>query len=251
MSDEDMIRITEADLGGPSKDDLIVIDGNRDLPGQQSASEGAKKPAIQWDGMEPEQATKEPVDIVLLIDTSGSMGADDYPPNRLAAAKEAAGLFTRHKVIQRYNDRVAVIGFGGNAGVVHALDSNLEKVAASLDKLAITHTGTMIGAALQAAVQELNRYNSKRRAIVLLSDGGDEYDNSAPLAVAGSLKGIKVFTIGIGTLKGGMATLPHGRQKVFVNEQLLKQIAKVTGGEYLFAPDVAQLRSVYAKLADY
>jgi len=109
----------------------------------------------------------------------------------------------------------------------------------------------MIGAALLAASRELRRYTGRRQAIVLLSDGGDEYDTSKPLEVARNLKGIRVFAIGMGTLKGGIAKLPHGQQTVFLNEQLLKQIAIITGGEYLHAPDVPQLQRVYTSLADY
>ena len=71
------------------------------------------------------------------------------------------------------------------------------------------------------------------------------------MKVAGGLTPVKVFTIGIGTTKGGMAQLPHGRQRVILNEELLRQIAKITGGEYLYAPDVPQLQQIYQKLADY
>lgn len=234
MSDEDIIRITEKDVGATPKGSGIVIREIDLIPFSDDTA-----PA------------KEPVDIMLVIDTSGSMGADDYSPNRLASAKEAAKMFARRKVTQDYNDRVGVIGFGGSATVFHPLDSNLDKVASSIDKLRITHSGTMIGTGLRAAQKELGRHKSKRQAIVLLSDGGDEYDSSKPLEVARSLKGIKVFAIGIGTLKGGMAKLPHGRQKVFLNEKLLKQSAKVTGGEYLYAPDVPRLQQIYTRLADY
>lgn len=214
------------------------------------------QPVAIWDptatpGGQPQVQGKEPVEIVLLIDTSGSMGADDYKPNRLRAAQDAARAFTMRKVMQNYKDRVAVIGFGGSAQLIHPLDSNLDKVAASIDALAITHTGTMLGAALQAAQQELLNSGAKRRAIVLLSDGGDEYDSSQPVKVASAFQHIKVFTIGIGTLKGGNANLPHGQQRVTLNEDVLKQIAKVTGGDYLYAPDVPELQKIYLRLADY
>lgn len=233
MSDTEIIRITDEDLAAVVPLDILTLTG------------------IEWSPDSDKPPSKEAVDIVLLIDTSGSMGADDYSPNRLDAAKQAAKLFTQRKVTQNYNDRVAIIGFGGSAQVVQPLESDLTKVALSIDKLSITHSGTMIGAALQAGQRELKRYNSKRQAMVLLSDGGDDYDSSQPVKVAGGLAPIKVFTIGIGTTKGGMAQLPHGRQRVVLNEELLRQIAKITGGEYLYAPDVPQLQQIYQKLADY
>jgi Ca-activated chloride channel family protein len=243
MPEEDVIHITDEEIEAtppqPQKQQEVIVINETDLIGQSDYMMG------------PKPASKQSVDIILLIDTSGSMGADDYPPNRLAAAKEAAKMFTKRKVVQNYNDRVGVIGFGGSAKVVHPLDPNLDKVAVSVDKLKMTHSGSMIGTALQAALRELNRYKSKRRAVVLLSDGADKYDSSNPVKVASNMQGIKVFTIGIGTVKGGMAVLPHGKQKVYLNEKVLRQIAEATGGEYLYAPDVPELQQIYLRLADY
>ena len=62
---------------------------------------------------------------------------------------------------------------------------------------------------------------------------------------------VKLFTIGIGTVKGGAAKLPHGVQTVFLNEKLLRRLAEVAGGDYLYAPDLDALRRVYQRLADY
>lgn len=241
---------TESSL--PEREPDITI-RETDLIGPVAPETSDKKVGADW---QPNQVdytapSKEPVDIVLLIDTSGSMGADDYPPDRLSAAKEAARMFTRRKVIQGYDDRVCVIGFGGTATVAHHLDTDLEKVALAIDALKMTHSGSMVGVALQVAFRELAHGKNRRRAIVLLSDGADEYDSSEPAKIAGGMQGTKVFTIGIGTTKGGMAALPHGRQRVYLNEDLLRQIAKITGGDYLYAPDVLRLQEVYLKLADY
>lgn len=247
------ISISDEDLETPHghKHELEVIVRETDLVGQPDATSMAGKPGVHWTPAERQSASKEQADVILLIDTSGSMGADDYTPSRLQAAKDAAKLFTRRKVTQNYNDRVGVIGFGGTPKVYHPLDNDLDKVATSIDRLKITHTGTMIGRALRRAHKELERYGGERQAIVLLSDGGDEYDTSEPVAVARKLGAVKVFTVGIGTVKGGTAKLPHGRQKVRLNEEVLKRVAKATGGRYLYAPDVPQLQQVYADLADY
>jgi Ca-activated chloride channel family protein len=239
MNDE-IIRITDEDLEAVTDLDL-VLDGNNDRISMDPGLSSAQKPI----------ATKEAVDIILCIDTSGSMEASDYHPNRLQAAKDAALMFTKRKVTQNYNDRVGVIGFGGNARLVHALDSDLDNVAASISKLSVTHSGTMIGYALQAAHQELAKSRTSKRAIILLSDGGDDYDTSNPVKVAGSQSGIKVFTIGMGTLKGAVVDLPTGKQNVVLNESLLRNIAKVSGAKYLYAPDVPELQKIYLELADY
>jgi Ca-activated chloride channel family protein len=224
----DFIEISEADLRPPA-------------PG---AAPFAWPTAVQPPG-------KQAVDIILLIDTSGSMGATDYQPNRLAAAQDAARLFARHKVLQGYRDRVGVIGFGGQPTTVCPLTDDLDQVAAAIGRLTLTHTGTMIGHALRAAYAELGRYNSPRQGIVLLSDGADKYDTSQPETIAGKHRQVKLFTIGIGTVKGGAAKLPHGTQTVFLNEKLLHRLAQVAGGEYLYAPDLDALRRVYQRLADY
>jgi Ca-activated chloride channel family protein len=245
---EDTLKITDEDIEKQESTPTIQITGLDIMTDEGEIGKPAQP--IPWDVI-GQSSSKEPIDIILLIDTSGSMAATDYVPDRLTAAKEAATLFTKRKVVQNYNDRVAVIGFGGFATTVHPLDSNLEKVAASIGNLVITHTGTMIGTGLQAAAKELKGQNSKRQAIVLLSDGGDSYDTSRPVEIAQSLKGIKVFTIGMGTVKGAKVKLPHGEQQVMLNEQLLQQVSKITGGEYLYAPDAERLRSVYATLADY
>jgi Ca-activated chloride channel family protein len=236
MSDE-IISITEKDL-----EDAAGLNLMASPPDEHNLLSNWKP------GLQP-PIGKQAVDIILCVDTSGSMEAADYPPTRLEAAKEAALMFTRRKVTQNYSDRVGVIGFGGTATVIHPLDANLDAVAASILKLSITHSGTSLGVALQLAFQELARFNSPRQAVVLLSDGADEFDNSNPDKIAGSQKGIKVFTIGMGTLKG--AHVKFLGKSVSLNEDILRRIAKASGGEYLHAPGVSDLQRIYLKLADY
>jgi Ca-activated chloride channel homolog len=251
LDDNSLIEITENDIEEIQKQNSVTINLTDLIEPPDSGKQGSKEIPIPWNPPPPGTSQKESVDIILAIDTSGSMGADDYKPNRLEAAKQSAKLFTLRKVTQNYSDRVAIIGFGGQATVVHPLDSNLENVLASIEKLTITHTGTLLGPAIQTAASELQQHAGKRRAIFLISDGADEYDSSDPIKIASALNGIKIFTIGIGTIKGGKAKLPHGEQQVYRNEKRLKQIAEVTAGEYLYAPDVPQLQRVYMKLADY
>jgi Ca-activated chloride channel family protein len=247
LPDVETIEIDEADLMPATREPLVIEIDAADL---RTPDQPAEPSPFGWT-KKASTAGKAAVDIILLIDTSGSMGATDYQPNRLEAAREAARLFARRKVLQGYRDHVGIIGFGGGPTTVCPLTENLDAVTAAIDKLQITHTGTMIGAALTAAYAELKKHNSPRQGIELLSDGGDEYDTSKPETVAGQHKHIKLFTIGMGTTGGGMAKLPHGKQMVHLNEKLLKQLAELSGGQYLYAPNVDELRKVYQALADY
>lgn len=250
MNENDqIIRITEEDLRIDENDNLIIISDSELAPQKKKSNEFGI--LNQWSPeLQPGQS-KRSVDIILLIDTSGSMSAVDYPPDRLTAAKNSVKSFVQRKVLQNYNDQVGIIGFGGNTKIFFPLGNDIEKAAASLDGIAITHSGTMIGVALQKAYDILSKSKNPHKAIVLLSDGGDEYDKSQPVSIVSRNPGIKVFSIGIGTLKGGQAKLPHGSQRVFLNEALLKQIAKAGGGDYIYAPDVPELQKIYLKLADY
>lgn len=232
----------------------IVITPDDLVPEPKETNAGKRIP-IDWDEVKAVSAPgsgKAPVDIMLLIDTSGSMSANDYSPNRLEAAKKAALDFAQRKVVQRYSDRVGVISFGGHPNLRLAVTTDMDQVRRAIENIRdFTHDGTYLGPALSAAAQELEKAGGSKRAIILLTDGADEYDKSDPVGVARKMKNIKVFTVGIGTTKGGMAQLPHGMQKVFLNEKVLQQIAEATGGRYYYAPSLDQLREIYRNLADY
>lgn len=248
--DNGVIHIEEQDLSheqSQQKIDFVIEESDLvNLPNTPPVEKG-----LWGDWEKTTTVAKESVDIFLLIDTSGSMEADDFKPNRMEAAKQAAKLFCTHKVMRNYNDRVGVIGFGGSANLVHPLDSDLDSVEKSLIGLKITHSGTLIGTALQAAATQLAKSTTRKKAIVLLSDGADTFDSSDPVKVASALQGIVIFTIGMGTKAGAMVNLPTGKQQVVLNEAILKQIAKVTRGDYILATDIPTLQGIYQKLADY
>ncbi len=235
--EDDIIRISMEDLEKFEKD--------------VSGSGNSETNLSDWDPRKTTPNVKQPVDIILCIDTSGSMEATDYPPSRMVAAKQAALMFTNRKILQNYHDRVGVIGFGGQAAIYHPLDNKLDQVASAINQLQITHSGTMIGTALSLAHKELLKVKTKRGAIVLLSDGGDEYDTSNPVQTVSQFNSIKVFTVGLGTVKGADVSLPIGVVRVRLNETILKKIAKTTRGEYLHAPDIQELQKIYLRLADY
>ena len=196
-----------------------------------------------------EGASKIPIDIMLVIDSSGSMEATDYSPTRFDAAKEASSFFTTTKIIKGHQDRVGIITFGGDAVVQLSLTNDLRKVKEVILSLhEITHTSTAIGTALLRAADELTQEEpGRKKAIVLLTDG-ESFVGEDPAEVAQKLseEEIPVFAIGIGTEKGQeLAVGP-----VSLDEDTLKHIAKITHGEYFYAPDVPDLKRIYQTLAN-
>jgi len=196
-----------------------------------------------------EGASKIPIDIMLVIDSSGSMEATDYNPTRFEAAKEAASFFATTKIVKGYQDRVGIATFGGDAVVVLPLTGDLRKVKEAISSLhQITHTSTAIGTALLRAADELTQDEpGRKKAIVLLTDG-ESFVGDDPAEVAQKLneKEIPVFAIGIGTKKGQELSVGP----VSLDEETLKHIAKITCGEYFYAPDVPDLKRIYQTLAN-
>lgn len=194
-------------------------------------------------------SSKPQTNCVLALDCSGSMAASDYPPSRFEAAKKAARAFTTRKIIQGHCDRVGLIVFGGSAHIAQPLTEDLHLVEQAIDNVAgLTHTGTGIGEALRTASAMLTP--GPRRAVVLLSDG-ENTAGSDPRAVMYWLSGIQVYTIGVGSPKGQEIDLPGlGRVRVRLDDKLLSDISKHTGGRYYYAPGLADLIGIFTDLAD-
>lgn len=199
----------------------------------------------------PPAKAKASIDCVLAIDCSGSMMATDYPPSRFEAARKAARLFTTRKILQGYQDRVGLVGFGGSATVLQALTPDLSLVERAVDSVAMSHTGTGIGEALRVSRDVLCSVPGQaRRAIILLSDG----ENTAgqdPRELLGDMRGVAVYTIGLGSVKGQQIDLPGlGPVTVRLDEGMLRDIAQRAGGRYYFAPKAGDLLDIFATLAD-
>jgi Ca-activated chloride channel homolog len=223
-----------------------------------------------------------PIDVVLLIDTSGSMEAADMVPHRLGAAREAALCFANRKILKGGDDRVAVITFGGEPTKLCDLTLDHDAAKAAVEGIAaFTHSSTGIGSALQAAAKLLpptpagkkgsakdesdletgapgfrapkaakDAEGARRRAIILLTDG-ESYVGPDPRKVASTLDGIMIFTIGIGSPAGVELDIPGvGLTRVRLDEALLRDLAVRTGGEYFHAPTSAHLLRIYELLAD-
>lgn len=197
------------------------------------------------------------IDIVMAIDVSASMLAKDLLPNRLDALKNVASDFIK----ERPNDRIGLVEYAGESFTKTPITSDKAIVLRSLKEIkynTIIEGGTAIGMGLATAVNRLKDSESKSKVIILLTDGVNnagfiDPKTASELAVE---YGIKTYTIGLGT--NGMALspvaiLPNGkfqyaRVQVEIDEDLLKEIAKVTGGQYFRATNNRSLKEIYKEI---
>ncbi len=200
---------------------------------------------------------KEGIAIVIVIDISSSMLAEDFAPsNRLEVAKRQAIAFIRG----RSADRIGVVAFAGEAltQVPVTLDYPVVEQAVMDIKIGSLEDGTAIGSGLAVAVNRLRRSPDKSKVILLLTDGENNkglIDPRTAAATAGAY-GIKVYTIGVGT--EGEAPIPTGRGlgggfryeilPVKIDEVLLNEIATRTGGQYFRAKDSEALSRIFHQI---
>src|ERR1700761_2425868 len=180
----------------------------------------------------------EGIDIVLCLDISGSMLAQDFTPNRMEAAKNVAAEFIDH----RPTDRIGLVIFSGESFTMCPLttDRNVLKSQLYTVQSGLLEDGTAIGSGLATGVDRLRNSPSRSKVIILLTDGennGGLIDPNTAKEIAKEV-GVKVYTIGMGT--EGYAPVPYQtaggvvmtREKVNIDEKLLTQIANETGGHY-------------------
>lgn len=203
------------------------------------------------------ESSTEGIDIVLAMDISGSMLARDFEPDRITASKHLASEFASMRV----GDRISVVAFAGEAFTQCPLTSDKASVGTMLSRLrsGVVDDGTAIGNGLATAINRLRESGSKSKVVVLLTDGVNNRGQISPIMAAEIARdmGIKVYTIGVGTK--GQAPMPavdmFGNQTyvmadVEIDEQLLRSIAKTTGGEYFRAVDNEALKQIYARIDD-
>lgn len=207
------------------------------------------------------KAASEGIDIVLALDISGSMLAEDFEKDgkrqsRVEVVKDVVKEF----IGKRPNDRIAMIVFAGRPYTVCPLTLDHDWLVNSLPRVRVglIEDGTAIGSGLGSAVNRLRDIKAKSRVAVLLTDGVNNTGKLAPTMAAEAAKalGIKVYTIGVGA--GGIAPLPvmdaEGRKLGYrtiqadLDEDLLKRMAERTGGQYFRATDTRQLQQIYATI---
>jgi Ca-activated chloride channel homolog len=197
------------------------------------------------------QTEGEGIDIILCIDVSGSMTAQDFQPNRMEAAKKVAEDF----VDARPNDRIGVVIFAGESFTQCPLTTDHYVLKSQIAQIrnGLLEDGTAIGSGLATSVDRLRNSKSKSKVVILLTDGinnGGLIDPSTAKEIAKAFK-VKVYTIGVGT--DGYAPTPVStplgivmqNQKVSIDEKLLQNIAAETGGKYFRATDNSSLTKIY------
>ena len=205
--------------------------------------------------LKEEKVTTEGIDIVIATDISGSMLARDFQPDRLEAAKNTAIEFVEN----RTNDRIGLVVFAGESFTQCPItsDHGVVKKLMSEVKSGLIEDGTAIGMGLATAVNRLKDNDSESKVIILLTDGVNNKGFIDPLTASETAKefDIKVYTIGIGTK--GKAPYPtkdiFGRvilqnMEVNIDEALLKDIAKKTGGKYFRATNNQSLEKIYGEI---
>lgn len=193
-----------------------------------------------------EKLETEGIDIVLVLDTSGSMRAADFSPNRLVVARSVASDFVRG----RENDRIGFVTFATTAitrsplTIDHgALRQIIENTGFSNEKR------TAVGSALATAVNRLRESEAESRIIILLTDGENNAGDVDPITAAQLAKAmdIRVYTIGVGlrSENAGLMQRIFVGQPTPVDEGTLQEIAGITGGQYYRAEDEETLRRIY------
>lgn len=196
----------------------------------------------------------EGIDIMISLDISGSMLAEDFRPNRLEASKSVANEF----ILSRPNDNIGLALFAGKSFTQCPLTTDHAVLINLFNSISygMIEDGTAIGLGLANAVNRLKESKAKSKVVILLTDGDNNRGDIAPVTAGDLAKalGIRVYTIGVGSY--GMVNIPVqtplGQQYQQIesafDEQPLKEIAAMTGGKYFRATNNEKLRSIYAEI---
>jgi Ca-activated chloride channel family protein len=197
----------------------------------------------------------EGIDIVLAIDISSSMKAEDFKPNRLGAAKSVAKEF----VAGRTSDKIGLVAFSRKAITQSPLtvDYGLLQNFLGIIEIGMIPDGTAIGNAIAEAGKRLVSGREKSKVCILLTDGINNSGEIDPLTAAQAARslGIKIYTIGVGSI--GNAPYPvddpaFGKRYVYlpvqIDEEVLIEIAKITEGRYFRATDTKKLEEIYREI---
>jgi Ca-activated chloride channel homolog len=206
-------------------------------------------------GITSEDVHTQGIDIVLVLDISSSMLAEDLQPNRLEAAKAVAADF----VNGRRSDRIGLVAFAGEAFTQVPLTLDYSVVTTLLGELdpGMIQDGTAVGMGLATAVKRLQASDAASKVVILLTDGRSNRGEIGPVTAAQMAKalGVRVYTIGAGSR--GTARVPvddpfRGRtyvtMRVDIDEATLQQVAEETGGRYFRATDTQSLTNIYKEI---
>ena len=212
-------------------------------------------------GLGRDQLTTEGVDIVVALDVSGSMAAQDFQPdNRLAVAKAVVADFIR----KRTRDRLGLVVFAGRAVTQSPATTDQALLLRQLEDVTLDRLpdGTAIGSGIATSLSRLSKSDAKTKIVVLVTDGANnsgEIDPDTATDIAKAME-VKIYTVGVG--RGGVAPVPVRAQDPFtgqivsrtvnmevpIDEDLLKRIAERTGGAFFSATDASTFRDIFARI---
>ena len=206
-------------------------------------------------GLRQEEVLTQGIDIVLALDVSSSMLAEDIKPNRVEAVKAVAGEFIQG----RKNDRIGMVVFAGEAFTQCPLTLDYTILLRFLEemKVGMIEDGTAVGMGLATAVNRLRNSEAKSKVIVLLTDGRNNRGAIDPITAAQAAQAfnIRVYTIGAGTR--GTALFPvddpffgkrYVPRRVDIDEETLRRIGEMTGGQYFRAVNRERLSEIYHEI---
>lgn len=208
-------------------------------------------------GSKQEEVTTEGIDIMITLDISSSMLAEDFKPkNRLEVAKSVVKDFVRGRI----SDRIGMVVFAGQSYTQCPLTLDYGVLLSLIDevKVGMVEDGTAIGMAIANAVNRLRDSKAKSKVIILLTDGRNNRGELAPLSAAELARAldIRIYTIGAGGK--GMALYPvqdpifgkrYVQLPIEIDEELLQQMAKRTNGKYFRATDKKSLESIFNEIS--
>ncbi len=204
--------------------------------------------------LQEENISSEGIDIVLAMDISSSMLAKDFEPDRLVAAKNVAAEFIR----DRPNDRIGLVVFAGESFTQCPITTDHVVLLELLQdiKSGMIEDGTAIGMGLATSVNRLKDSDTKSKVIILLTDGVNNSGFIDPITAtdAAIQFGARVYTIGVGTMGKAPYPFQYGNRTIYqdvevkIDEDLLREIAKLTGGQYYRATNNASLKEIYDEI---
>jgi len=210
--------------------------------------------------LEESWVNREGIDIVLAIDCSGSMQAEDFTIGRKRKNRlEVVKLVVKDFIKERDGDRIGIVAFAGRAYTVCPLTLDYDWLLSNLDRvhIGLIEDGTAIGSSIASSLNRLRHTLAKSKIVILLSDGVNNAGKVDPLAASEAAKalGIKIYAVGVGTR--GWVPFPakdfwgrdvYQKVKIELDEVLLSQIASNTGAQYFLATNTNTLRDIYKEI---
>lgn len=210
--------------------------------------------------LEDARVQAEGIDIVLALDASTSMLAEDFKvagkrQNRLEVVKQVVQEF----IEARRNDRIGIVAFAGRAYIVSPLTLDYGWLTQNLRRVesGMMEDGTAIGAGISASLNRLKDTPAKSKVVILLTDGRNNAGTVAPLTAAEAARalGIKVYTIGVGSrgpvpypMRDFFGNIVYQSLEVDLDEDTITRIAEITGAQYFRATDTQSLREIYRQI---